>query len=71
MRTLNPTCVALAAAWALASCSSGAGYGKSGGLATYDDLRAAQEACAAKGGSLKLQRNGDAKYLDDYACETK
>jgi hypothetical protein len=71
MRTLSNIGMVAAVAFALAGCSSGAGYGKSGGLATYDDLRAAQAACAAKGGSLKLQRNGDAKYLDDYACETK
>ncbi|ODT87980.1 hypothetical protein [Phenylobacterium sp. SCN 70-31] len=66
MRALTLACVL-----ALAACSSGAGYGRSGGLATYDDLRAAQEACSAKGGDLRLKRNGDAKYLDDYACETK
>ena len=24
---------------------------------------------AAKGGQLKLKRNGDAQYLEDYACE--
>ena len=55
----------------LSACASGAGFGKSGGIATYDDLKAAQEACAAKGGSLKLQKNGDVQYLDDYACEKK
>ncbi|WP_337185408.1 hypothetical protein [Phenylobacterium sp.] len=66
MRTL-----AIACALMLTACSSGAGYGRSGGLATYDDLRAAQAACEARGGALRLKRNGDAKYLDDYACETK
>ena len=29
------------------------------------------EACAAKGGSLKLQKNGDPQFPDDYACEKK
>ena len=58
-------------ALALAACTTGVGFGRSGGLATYDDLKAAQSACAAKGGSLRLQRNGDAKFLDDYACENK
>ena len=36
-----------------------------------DGLKAAQQACVAKGGSLKLQKNGDVQYLDDYACEKK
>jgi hypothetical protein len=57
------------AALALTACQTGAGFGKSGGLATYDDLKSAQKACADKGGSLRLQKNGDAKFLDDYACE--
>ncbi len=56
---------------ALGGCAGGAGFGRSGGIATYDDLKAAQEACAAKGGTLKLQKNGDVQYLDDYACEKK
>ncbi|MEW5687582.1 MAG: hypothetical protein AB1942_21935 [Pseudomonadota bacterium] len=57
------------AALALTACATGAGFGKSGGLATYDDLKSAQKACADKGGTLRLQKNGDAKFLDDYACE--
>ena len=62
----------LIAAMALAACStSGAGFGKNGGIATYDDLKAAQKACADKGGQLRLQKNGDVQYLDDYACEKK
>ena len=55
----------------LASCASGVGNGRSGGVATYDDLKVAQQKCAASGGTMKLQRNGDAHYLDDYACEKK
>ena len=61
----------LIAALALASCGSGAGFGKNAGIATYDDIKAAQKACAEKGGTLRLQKNGDAQYLDDYACEKK
>ena len=34
-------------------------------------MKAAQKACADKGGTLKLQKNGDVQYLDDYACEKK
>ena len=57
------------AALSLSACASGAGFGKSGGIATYDDLKAAQQACAAKGGKLVLKHNGDASYLGDYGCE--
>jgi hypothetical protein len=61
-----------AAAGALCACSTtSVGAGHSGGIATYDDLKAATAACAAKGGQLKLQRNGDPQYLEDYACEKK
>ena len=58
-------------ALSLSACAGGAGFGKSGGVATYDDLKTAQEACAVKGGTLRLQKNGDAQFLDDYACEKK
>ena len=56
---------------ALSACAGGVGNGRSGGVATYDDLKAAQQKCAASGGTMKLQKNGDAHYLDDYACEKK
>lgn len=56
---------------ALSACASGVGNGRSGGVATYDDLKLAQQKCAASGGQMKLQKNGDAHYLDDYACEKK
>ena len=59
------------AALALNGCASGVGFGGSGGTATYDDIKAANQACAAKGGKLRLQKNGDPQYLDDYACEKK
>jgi len=55
----------------LSACAGGVGNGQNGGLATYDDLKAAQQKCVAKGGHLKLQKNGDVKYLDDYACEKR
>ena len=56
---------------ALSACAGGVGNGRSGGVATYDDLKAAQQKCASQGGSVKLQKNGDAHYLGDYACEKK
>ena len=61
----------LVATLALSACASGVGFGTSGGTASYDDIKAAHQACAAKGGHLKLQKNGDPQYLDDYACEKK
>ena len=69
MRAPQATFGVLIAALALTACGGGAGFGRAGGLATYDEIKAAQEACAAKGGTLRLQKNGDAQYLDDYACE--
>ena len=69
---MNRAVLMLAAAGGLAACSSvGVGAGHSGGIATYDDLKAATAACDAKGGQLKLQKNGDPQYLEDYACEKK
>ena len=65
------TAALIAITLALAGCASGVGFGRSGGIATYDDIKAAQQACAAKGGQLRLQKNGDPQYLDDYACERK
>jgi len=58
---------------ALAGCGTteGVGAGHNGGIATYDDLKAAQQACAAKGGTMKLKHNGDPQYLEDYGCEKK
>jgi hypothetical protein len=61
--------LAILAALLLAACTTGAGFGQAGGVATYDDLKKAQKACAERGGSLKLQKNGDPQFLDDYACE--
>ena len=55
----------------LAACAGGIDTMRDGGIATYDAIKAATEACAAKGGQLRLKRNGDPQYLDDYACERK
>ena len=65
---MRPT-VLILAALALSACMSGVGTGNNAGLATYDDLKNAQQACAAKGGKLQLKKNGDASYLGDYGCE--
>ncbi len=44
---------------------------RDGGYATYDALRTAQQACQAKGGTLKLKTLGDSQAIDSYACERK
>jgi hypothetical protein len=58
----------LAIACGLAGCATG---GRDGGYATYDALRAAQQACQAKGQTLKMKTLGDAQSIDGYACERK
>ena len=55
---------------ALSACVSGLAQ-PDGGIATYDALRAAQKDCEAKGRVFHLKHNGDAQYLEDYACERK
>ena len=60
----------LAAILLLLSCA-GCAATPEGGVATYDALKAATDACAAKGGSLTLVRNGDPQVLADYACKRK
>ncbi len=53
----------------LGGCSAGVGAMPGEGVASYDALRAAQEACVEGGGTLKLKRNGNPRYLEDYGCE--
>jgi len=38
------------------------------GDVTYDKLKAAADACKAKGGDFRLKTNGDPKSLEDYQC---
>ena len=53
---------------ALAACANG---GPVGGVATYDALRQARDACTAKGGQFRLKSGGDSQYVEDFACERK
>jgi hypothetical protein len=66
MRTLAITALA---ALLLGACAGEAG--PAGDVANYDSLRQATAECAAKGGHLVLQKNGDPEYLGDYGCERK
>jgi len=52
----------------LCACETAA---NEGGVADYDALRKAQQACAAQGGTFKLKPGGDAEYIQDYACVRK
>ena len=66
MRTLAISAMAVLL---LGACAGEAG--PAGDVANYDSLRQANAACAAKGGRLVLQKNGDPEYLGDYGCERK
>ncbi len=68
---MTRTAILISLTLGLSACAGGVGNGRSAGVATYDDLKAAQQKCAVSGGLMKLQKNGDAHYLDDYACEKK
>ncbi len=60
------------AALALAGCASTpGGYAPVGGVASYDALKAARDACVSKGGELVQQAKSTGKHLDDYACKRK
>ena len=52
----------------LCACETAA---NEGGVADYDALRKAQQACAAQGGTFKLKPGGDAEYIQDYDCVRK
>jgi hypothetical protein len=62
------TALAVLALLALGACASAA---PEAGVANYDALKKAHTDCAAKGGTLVLQKNGDPEYIGDYACERK
>jgi len=51
----------------LAACASGA----NGDVATYDTLKLARSACAAKGEELVLTTDGDPQRLSAYTCKRK
>ena len=53
---------------AVTACATG---GQVGGVATYDALQRMQADCAAKGMTLRLRTEGNAQYIDEYACERK
>jgi hypothetical protein len=38
------------------------------GDATYDTIKAASDACKAKGGEFQLKKGGDPTHMGDYEC---
>ena len=67
MRVLVAACLLM-----LTACASGPGVDmRTGGVATYDALKAARDACVAKGGELQLADQGNAKRMSSYSCKRK
>jgi hypothetical protein len=54
-------------AFALCACAS---YGAPDGDANYDAMKAATDACQAKGGHLQLKAEHDGTTVSDYDCKT-
>jgi hypothetical protein len=66
--------VIAAAFAALAACASNGPEGNpwySQGDVTYDTVKAAADACKAKGGDFQLKPGGDPTHLGDYDCNPK
>ena len=58
----------------LTACASSGPEGNawySRGDVTYDTVKAAADACKAKGGDFELKTGGDPTHLGDYACNPK
>jgi hypothetical protein len=63
-----------AALAAQAACASNGPEGNpwySQGDVTYDTVKAAADACKAKGGDFQLKPGGDPTHLGDYDCNPK
>jgi hypothetical protein len=59
---------------ALAGCASNGPEGNAWyqqGDVTYDTVKAAADACKAKGGDFQLKNGGDPTHQGDYACNPK
>jgi hypothetical protein len=51
---------------ALCACTS---YGAPDGDANYDAMKAATDACQARGGHLQLKAEHDGRAVSDYDCK--
>ncbi|MDO9432123.1 MAG: hypothetical protein V4820_23375 [Pseudomonadota bacterium] len=56
----------------LGACAGSAGGPDPlGGVASYDALKNAREACVAKGGELMRDDQNSGKRMSDFACKRK
>lgn len=56
----------------LSACAStSAGPATVGGVASYDALKNAREACLAKGGDLVRSEQSSGQRMSDYVCKRK
>ena len=62
------TLIVVAASLVLYACAEA---GPEAGVATYDALRQATQACEAKGGKLVLGKDSDSQDIGNYTCERK
>ena len=53
---------------AIADCSTGSSESLGTGIASYDALRKANEACVARGGTVQPRKDGVPGELADYSC---
>jgi hypothetical protein len=57
---------------ALAACAGPAGGpSPTGGVASYDALKHARDACVAKGGELIQRPETSGKRMSDFSCKRK
>ena len=63
------TTLAIASVLALSACASAPGGESVGGVATYDNLKAARTTCEAKGEKLVLKSEGDPQRMAAYECK--
>ena len=53
---------------AIAGCSTGSSESLGTGIASYDALRKANEACVARGGTVQPRKDVVPGELADYSC---
>ena len=63
------TLIAIASLLLCAACASG--VTPDGGVASYDALKKARDACLTKGGDLQLAKEGDRQSITSYVCKRK
>lgn len=61
--------IAISCLMLCAACASG--VTPEGGIASYDALKTARDACLAKGGDLRLAKEGDPQSITAYVCKRK